>query len=177
MWWSLHLFLREGEPPTKLEQLDSAFFSCHNQPSNLFLRQHKTTRTEKNDSLLVKVKEEKNLCFVCEKVNKSEIHSEAQNNSKQNIVQQSPRLRGEREVKYAIKSRPPWAQGKLLAPTPKDSADNSPSAGDTQALSVCRKDPSFGFSLSVSSSLLPFDHPDTATAPSPHSCTSHICRG
>lgn len=43
-------------------------------------------------------------------------------------------------MKCGIKNGPPWAQAKLSAPTPQDSTDNSPSARETQALSV-RKAP------------------------------------
>lgn len=62
MWWSLHPVLWEGQPPNRLEQLNSTFFFCHNQPSNVFLRQHKTTHTEKNDPLPPKGK---NISLFC----------------------------------------------------------------------------------------------------------------
>lgn len=58
----------------------------------------------------------------------NEIHLDTQNNTKQNRAAQKPGLRGDREVKYEIKNGPPRAQGKLSAPTPQDSTDNSPSA-------------------------------------------------
>lgn len=98
------------------------------------------------------------------KVNKSEIHREAQNNTKQNRVLKKARGDESREVKCGIKNGPPCAQGKLSAPTPQDSTDNSPSARETQALLVDRKASIVWIQpLSISLSSL-FDHPDTAAA-------------
>lgn len=67
-------------------------------------------------------------CFVCEKGLENEIHLDTQNSTKQNRAAQKPGLRGDREVKYEIKNGPPRPQGRLSAPTPQNSTDNSPSA-------------------------------------------------
>lgn len=140
-----------------------------------FCRQHRTsfrkkTKQNKNHQPTVQKRIKHLPIFFNQKTfDKRKIHRWVKHNSKQNREWQSLRLWEVGEVKFGIKNRPPWAQGKLWAPTPQDSPDNSPSAGDTQALWVCSKAPSFGFILPVSSFLLPFDHPDTATTPSPHS--------
>lgn len=72
-------------------------------------------------------------------------------------------------MKYEIKNGPPRAQGKLSAPTPQDSTDNSPSAPETQALSLRRIAPIVWIQPPCISLSSMFDHPDTAAAHLPSS--------
>lgn len=111
MWWSLHLVLREGQPLNRLEQLDSAFFTCHKQPSNLFLRQHKRTRPWKKDAHPPKKKKRKGIYSVSvlyekrlTKVRYIVRHKTTPNKTER---KKRPRVRRDREVKCGIKNGPP----------------------------------------------------------------------
>lgn len=131
---------------TAAEQAGTARLSILHLSQSAFQLVPQTTQKnpsrEKKDPLPPKKERERGIYSVSvlygKKVNKSEIHREAQNNTKQNRALKKARGDESREVKCGIKNGPPCAQGKLSAPTPQDSTDNSPSARETQALLVDR---------------------------------------